>query len=122
MLPIHRQALPDRYLLTPTPDVLDDQAELERSLHRASRSDKPSIWLDFSLIDTFTNESIEAILAYAYFLRQVGRRLIVCHLRDDLQGSLEQLDPTREITIVPTLLDVVMEEKKSRFDGPNGMS
>ena len=35
MLPVHRQALPDRYLLIPTPDMLANQLELERSLHRA---------------------------------------------------------------------------------------
>ena len=118
MLPVHRQALPDRYLLIPTPDMLANQLELERSLHRASRSDKLTIWLDFSLIEELPDEAVEVILAYAYFLRQVGRRLVICHLREELQESLAQQDPTREITIVPTLLDVVMDPKKPGSSGP----
>ena len=122
MLPVHRQALPDRYLLIPTPDMLANQQELERSLHRASRSDKPAIWLDFSLIEELPADAVEVILAYAYFLRQVGRRLVICHLREELQESLAQQDPTQEITIVPTLLDVVMNPEKPRPSGPSSLT
>ena len=118
MLPIHRQALPDRYLLIPTPEILASQLELERSLHRASRSDKPAIWLDFSLIEQLPGEAVEVILAYAYFLRQVGRRLVICHLREELHEELAQQDPTQEITVVPTLLDVVMNPDKPGPPGP----
>ena len=122
MLPVHRQALPDRYLLIPTPDMLADQLELERSLHRASRSDKPAIWLDFSLIEELSADATEVMLAYAYFLRQVGRRLVICHLHEALQESLAQQDPTQEITIVPTLLDVVTNQGKPGPSGPSSLT
>lgn len=102
--------------------MIVNQLELERSLHRASRSDKPAIWLDCSLLEELSAETIEVLLAYAFVLRQMGRRMVLCHLLEPLQEELEQQDPTQEIAIVPTLLDVVVDEVRPRHLGGPGLS
>ncbi|MBC6609390.1 hypothetical protein H8B15_00535 [Hymenobacter sp. BT507] len=107
MLHIHRDPLPDRFLLIPASDSSESaELDLSRSLHRASRSDKPSIWLDCSLItDQLSEDAIDILLAYSFMLRQQGRQLVLCHANEAIQAEFARHDEASQPSIVSTLLD-----------------
>jgi len=107
MLHIHRDPLPDRFLLIPASDSsASAELDLSRSLHRASRSDKPAIWLDCSLInEPLSEDAVDILLAYAFMLRQQGRQLVLCHANEAIQTEFARHDEASQPSIVSTLLD-----------------
>jgi anti-anti-sigma regulatory factor len=110
MLDVHREVLPNGFLLILSPDAASaDEVKLTRALHRASRSDKRTILVDLSLIDSLTAEAIDLLLAYAYVLHAQDRRLILCHVPQADQHHFLYLDVASQPLLVPSLLDAMQE-------------
>ena len=110
MLDVHREPLPNAYLLILSPDSgIGHELKLTRALHRASRTNKPAILLDFSLVDSLSEEAIELLLAYAFLLHAQGRRLILCHVPQRAQHHFLYLDAASQPLLVPSLLDAMEE-------------
>lgn len=110
MLDVHREVLPNGFLLILSPDTSStDDVKLTRALHRASRSDKPAILVDFSLVNHISEESIELLLAYAFLLHAQDRRLILCHVPQPVQHHFIYLDAASQPLLVPSLLDAIQE-------------
>ncbi|WP_139922822.1 hypothetical protein [Hymenobacter sp. DG01] len=110
MLDVHRELLPNGFLLILSPDTSSsDEVKLTRALHRASRSDKVAILVDLSLVDTLSDEAIDLLLAYAFMLHAQGRRLILCHVPQHAQHHFLYLDAASQPLLVPSLLDAMQE-------------
>lgn len=110
MLDVHREILPNGFLLILSPDASSsDEVKLTRALHRASRSDKPAIVVDLSLVDGVSEEAIELLLAYAYLLHAQQRRLILCHVPQPAQHHFLYLDVASQPLLVASLLDAIQE-------------
>lgn len=110
MLDVHREVLPNGFLLILSPDTTSsDEVKLTRALHRASRSDKAAILVDFSLVNHLSEESIELLLAYAFLLHAQERRLILCHVPEPVQHHFIMLDAASQPLLVPSLLDAIHE-------------
>lgn len=110
MLDVHREILPNGFLLILSPDTFSrDEVKLTRALHRASRSEKKAILVDLSLVDTVSEEAIELLLAYAFILHAQGRRLILCHVPEPDQHHFLYLDAASQPLLVPSLLDAIQE-------------
>src|SRR5687767_1724040 len=106
MLDVHREELPKSYLLVLAPSGSDtDELKLTRALHRASRSHKQAIWVDCSLLDHLSTEAIDLLLAYAYMLHCQERRLVLCHVPDNVRHHFLDLDAESQPLVVPSLLD-----------------
>ncbi|TGE29003.1 hypothetical protein [Hymenobacter metallicola] len=106
MLDVHREELPQSYLLVLAPSTNDtDEIKLTRALHRASRSPKKAIWVDCSLLDHLSSEAIDLLLAYAYLLHCQERRLVLCHVPDNVRHHFLDLDAESQPLVVPSLLD-----------------
>ncbi|MCA8830816.1 STAS domain-containing protein [Hymenobacter pini] len=110
MLDVHREVLPNGFLLILSPDAAStDEVKLTRALHRASRSDKHTILVDLSLIESLTSEAIDLLLAYAFLLHAQGRRLILCHVPQSDQHHFLYLDVASQPLLVPSLMDAMQE-------------
>lgn len=110
MLDVHREVLPNGFLLILSPDTSSsDDVKLTRALHRASRSEKPAILVDFSLVNTISEETIELLLAYAFLMHAQDRRLILCHVPQPVQHHFIYLDAASQPLLVPSLLDAIQE-------------
>lgn len=110
MMDVHREVLPNGFLLILSPDTSSsDDVKLTRALHRASRSEKPAILVDFSLVSTISEESIELLLAYAFLMHNQERRLILCHVPQPVQHHFIYLDAASQPLLVPSLLDAIQE-------------
>ena len=110
MLDVHREILPNGFLLILSPDTSSsDEVKLTRALHRSSRSDKQAILVDFSLVDSLTDEAIDLLLAYAFMLHAQSRRLILCHVPQPAQHHFLYLDAASQPLLVPSLLDAIQE-------------
>ncbi|UYZ64493.1 STAS domain-containing protein [Hymenobacter weizhouensis] len=110
---MYREVLPNGFLLILSSNGPSaEEIKLTRALHRASRSDKPAILLDFSLVNSLSEEVIELVLAYAFVLHAQGRRLILCHVPEPAQHHFLYLDATSQPLLVPTLFDAMHEIKR----------
>ncbi|SNR32980.1 MULTISPECIES: hypothetical protein [Hymenobacter] len=110
MLDVHREMLPNGFLLILSPDTSSsDEVKLTRALHRASRSEKGAILVDLSLVDTLSDEAIDLLLAYAFMLHAQDRRLILCHVPQPAQHHFLYLDAASQPLLVPSLLDAIQE-------------
>ena len=110
MLDVHREKLPNAYLLILSPAIASaHEIKLTRALHRASRTEKPAIVLDFSLVESLSQEAVDLLLAYAFVLHSQGRRLILCHVPQPVQHHFLHLDADSQPLLVPSLLDAVHE-------------
>lgn len=110
MLDVHREVLPNGFLLILSPDAASSsEMKLTRALHRASRSEKSAILVDLSLVDAVSEEAIELLLAYAFILHAQGRRLILCHVPEPAQHHFLYLDAASQPLLVPSLLDAIQE-------------
>ncbi|QNP52084.1 hypothetical protein [Hymenobacter qilianensis] len=106
MLDVHREILPESYLLILAPDShTPDEEKLSRALFRASRSSKRAVWVDCSLLQHMPAEAIELLLAYAYHLRCQERRLVLCHVPEEVQHHFLHLDAASQPLMVASLLD-----------------
>lgn len=111
MLDIHREVLPDSYLLILAPDAPGpDEPKLTRALYRASRSEKKAVWIDCSLLEDLSPDAIELLLAYAYHLRCQSRRLVLSHVPDHVRHHFLHLDIASQPLIVSSLLDATHDE------------
>ncbi|TGE08723.1 STAS domain-containing protein [Hymenobacter fodinae] len=86
-----------------------DEVKLSRALHRATRSDKQAILIDFSLVESISEEAIDLLLAYAFMLHAQDRRLILCHVPQPVQHHFIYLDAASQPLLVPSLLDAIHE-------------
>ncbi|GAB2781403.1 anti-anti-sigma regulatory factor [Hymenobacter luteus] len=122
MLDVHRELLPNGFLLILSPDTSSpDEVKLTRALHRASRSDKGAILVDLSLVDSLSDEAIELLLAYAFMLHAQERRLILCHVPQHAQHHFLYLDAASQPLLVPSLLDAMQEiDFTAGFDHAQG--
>lgn len=110
MLDVHREILPNGFLLILSPDTSSsDEVKLTRALHRASRSEKKAILVDLSLVDAISEEAIDLLLAYAFMLHAQERRLILCHVPQPAQHHFLYLDVASQPLLVPSLLDAIQE-------------
>lgn len=106
MLDVHREELPQSYLLVLAPSSNEiDEIKLTRALHRAARSHKKAVWVDCSLLDHLSAEAIDLLLAYAYMLYCQHRRLVLCHVPDVVRHHFLDLDAESQPVVVPSLLD-----------------
>ncbi|WP_324670919.1 hypothetical protein [Hymenobacter sp. GOD-10R] len=111
MLDIQREILPDSYLLILAPDSTSpDEIKLSRALHRASRSNKKAVWVDCSLLEALSEDAIDLLLAYAFHLRCQNRRLVLCHVPDQVRHHFLNLDSASQPLLVASLLDAVHED------------
>lgn len=110
MLDVHREVLPNGFLLILSPDAASsDEVKLTRALHRASRSEKGAILVDLSLVESLSEEAIDLLLAYAFMLHAQSRRLILCHVPQPAQHHFLYLDAASQPLLVPSLLDAMQE-------------
>ncbi|TGD80781.1 hypothetical protein [Hymenobacter wooponensis] len=110
MLDVYREVLPNGFLLILSPEASSsDEVKLSRALHRATRSDKQAILIDFSLVESISDEAIDLLLAYAFMLHAQDRRLILCHVPQPVQHHFIYLDAASQPLLVPSLLDAIHE-------------
>lgn len=110
MLDVHRELLPNGFLLILSPDTsAPDEVKLTRALHRASRSNKAAILVDLSLVDSVSEEAIDLLLAYSFMLHSQSRRLILCHVPQQDQHHFLFLDVASQPLLVPSLMDAMQE-------------
>ncbi|RYU78060.1 hypothetical protein [Hymenobacter persicinus] len=111
MLDVHRELLPNGFLLILSPDIgcLPDEVKLTRALHRASRSDKYAVLVDCSLVERLTEEAVDLLLAYAFMLHAQHRRLVLCHVPDAMRHHFLHLDEASQPLLALSLLDAVQE-------------
>ena len=113
MLDVHREILPDSYLLILAPDrETPDEEKLSRALFRASRRNKRAVWVDCSLLQHLPAEAIDLLLAYAYHLRCQDRRLVLCHVPEEVQHHFLHLDAASQPLMVSSLLDAAHDESE----------
>ena len=117
MLDVYREMLPNSFLLILSPDMSPvlDEVKLSRALHRASRSNKPAILMDFSLVSSLSEEVIELVLAYAFVLRAQGRRLILCYVPESAHHHFLYLDAASQPLLVPSVLDAMHEVERQTY-------
>ncbi|TGE20218.1 hypothetical protein E5J99_01255 [Hymenobacter elongatus] len=111
MLDVHRELLPNVFLLILSPDIatLTTEVKLTRALHRASRSDRPAVIVDCGLVERLTQEAVDLLLAYAFVLRAQSRRLVLCHVPDAMRHHFLHLDEASQPMLALSLLDAVQE-------------
>lgn len=114
MLDVCREVLPEGYLLILSPGVSNDPEDpvelpLTRALHRACRSAKPSVWVDCSLLHGLSESAVDLLLAYAFMLHAQNRRLVLCHVPDDMRPCFLNLDEASRPMMVPSLIDAMHE-------------
>ena len=106
MLDVHRELLPDSYLLIVAPETTDaPEHKLARGLHRATRSGRRLIWVDCSLLKEIPNEAIDLLLAYDYHLRHQGRELVLCHLPESALSYFSGMAANERPALAANLLD-----------------
>ncbi|SDY89109.1 STAS domain-containing protein [Hymenobacter psychrophilus] len=111
MLDVQREELPQAYLLILSYLASDtnDSEMLARALHRASRTSKPAVVVDLSLVDSLSNDVIELLLAYAFALRAQARQLILCHTPQASRHRFQRLDTDSQPLLVASVLDAIEE-------------
>lgn len=102
MLDIHREVLPNGFLLVLSPQSAEQRSEerLIRALHRASRSEKRAILVDCSLVEDLSAGAVDLLLAYAFMLRAQERRLVLCHVPTAVQPYFMHLDDASKPLLV----------------------
>ena len=103
---VYREILPNSYLLILADDRAPAaEAQLTAALRLASRSGKPSIWVDCSHLPHLPLSSLRVLLRYYRRLRARKVPLILCHLGDAAHQLLAKLPTATRPPVVPSLLD-----------------
>ncbi|SHL59596.1 hypothetical protein [Hymenobacter psychrotolerans] len=106
MMDVYREILPDSYLL-----ILADAAHaagekvLQRALQRACSSGKASVWVDCSQLPELPAEVLQLLGNYYELLQSKQVNLVLCHLADGLQGTVQALPGHQRPPVVATLLE-----------------
>jgi anti-anti-sigma regulatory factor len=111
MLEVHRELLPNSFLLILSPDIGcdDNEVKLTRALHRASRSDKYAVLVDCSLVECLNEDAVDLLLAYSFMLHAQNRCLVMCHVPDPVRHHFLHLDEPSQPLLALSLLDAVQE-------------
>ncbi|MCA8832049.1 STAS domain-containing protein [Hymenobacter pini] len=103
---VYREILPNSYLLILTDNNAPATvAQLSYALRRASRSGKPSIWVDCSQLHRLPFAALRVLARYYRRLRQRQIPLVLCHLGDDAHQLMAKLPTALCPPVVPSLLD-----------------
>ena len=103
---VYREILPNSYLLIlADDDAPTAEAQLSSALRLASRSGKPSIWVDCSHLHHLPLSSLRVLLRDYRRLRARQVPLILCHLGDAAHQLLAKLPTASCPPVVPSLLD-----------------
>lgn len=110
-LEVQREVLPQAYLLIPscTATSATDEEVFTKALYRASRTNKPAVVLDLSLVDALNNDIVELLLAYAFVLQAQNRQLILCHTPQMSRHRFMHLDTAFQPLLMASVLDAVQE-------------
>lgn len=106
MMDVYREILPDSYLL-----ILADAANatgeegLRRALKRAGSSGKASVWVDCSQLPDLPTAALQLLGTYYELLQEKQVNLVLCHLSDGLQGTVQALPRHQRPPVVATLLE-----------------
>jgi hypothetical protein len=107
MLHVHRESLPESFLLILEDGAPGPEVPLERGLYRAALSNKSAVWVDCSLLSDLPAEAAELLLAYQYHLPSVGKELVLSHVTPPVQRRLQEMvRQDRPPRVVPSLLDI----------------
>ncbi len=103
---IYQELLPESYLLilADDPDPTD-VARLSYALRRASRSGRPSIWVDCSQLPQLPLASLRVLLRFYQRLRPRHIPLVLCHLDGQAHQRLARLPSDTRPPIMASLLD-----------------
>ncbi|RSK46267.1 STAS domain-containing protein [Hymenobacter perfusus] len=103
---VYREILPNSYLLILADDEAPTaEAQLSSALRLASRSGKPSIWVDCSHLHHLPLSSLRVLLRYYRRLRARQVPLVLCHLGEAAHQLLAKLPTASCPPVVPSLLD-----------------
>jgi STAS domain len=103
---VYREILPNSYLLILANDHASAaETQLTAALRLASRSGKPSIWVDCSHLQHLPLSSLRVLLRYYRRLRARKVALVLCHLGDAAHQMLAKLPTASCPPVVPSLLD-----------------
>lgn len=103
---VYREILPNSYLLIlADDDAPTAEAQLSSALRLASRSGKPSIWVDCSHLHHLPLSSLRVLLRYYRRLRARQVPLVLCHLGEAAHQLLAKLPTASCPPVVPSLLD-----------------
>ncbi|RSK50980.1 STAS domain-containing protein [Hymenobacter rigui] len=103
---VYREILPDSYLLILTEAQLPAaEAQLTEALRMASRSGKPSIWVDCSQLHSLSFSALRVLARYYRRLRKRQIPLVLCHLGNETHQLLAKLPTALCPPVVPSLLD-----------------
>ncbi|MDQ2769505.1 MAG: hypothetical protein M3Y54_03280 [Bacteroidota bacterium] len=106
MLNVFHELLPESYLVILAPGPAGQpEAALAYRLRRAARSGKNEVWVDCSLVPTFSEEVAGLLWAAHQALQEQGARLVLVHLSDQARQLLLAREMGTVPRIVPTLLD-----------------
>ncbi|QDA61562.1 STAS domain-containing protein [Hymenobacter jejuensis] len=106
MVQVFRVSLPESYLLILNPDsTANGFAILARALYRASRSGKPAVCVDCSLLTEMPDDAIELLLSYHYHFSSKGLNLVLCHVCPAIRKLLSERGLSACPPILPSLLD-----------------
>lgn len=108
MLTIHRDKLPNSYLLiVASESQTDDPTALDRALHRAGRSGKRNVWLDCSLWEASDVSAENCLLLRAYHeaFATMGIHLVVAHASEALRECLAHT----KVAPAPLLVDWLVD-------------
>ncbi|MDU0369664.1 STAS domain-containing protein [Hymenobacter endophyticus] len=103
---VYREILPNSYLLILTNGQAPAaEAQLSYALRLASRSGKPSIWVDCSQLPALSFGALRVLARYYRRLRRRQVQLVLCHLGDAAHQLVAKLPTALCPPVVPSLLD-----------------
>lgn len=103
---VHREILPNSYLLIlAEDDAPATEQQLIYALRLASRSGKPSVWVDCSHLHRLPLSSLRILLRYYRRLRRQQVQLVLCHLGETAHQLFAKLPTAICPPVVPSLLD-----------------
>ncbi|RSK37256.1 STAS domain-containing protein [Hymenobacter metallilatus] len=103
---VYREILPNSYLLILTEDqITAAEVQLTEALRVASRSGKPSIWVDCSQLHTLSFAALRVLARTYRRLRRRQVQLVLCHLGNESRQLMAKLPTALCPPVVPSLLD-----------------
>ena len=104
MTTVYHELLADCYLLILVPGGMgDSEKALDQALSRASRSGKPTVWVDCQRLGTLTAEAAALLSAYHQQLGRQGVRLMLSSVSEAARQELRRQAPSQRMRIVSML-------------------
>lgn len=120
VMEVYREILPDSYLLILTDNPAPHPAEvaaLRQALRRAGASGKTNIWVDCSQLQHLPEQALRLLCDFYLRFQHQHVNLVLCHLDDDSQHTIQELPMPAQPPVVDTLLEAARYCRSQRRFG-----